>query len=189
MEDVLNEWSFPDLDLLMKAQQLNGAIEEARKSQLEEELERRLHLEELARQEIENLKIEYLIKIQLINNILKKVENPVSILDDEFIDIIQDLIKKAVKNIIHKEIKSNSKIMTKMIAELKSSIKSKDGMLSVSLSENDYKRLNEKENRPSMQITVNPVLQDGDVIIKSNSTEIRAILNDRIDALFKVKNE
>lgn len=188
-KNLINEWIFPDVNVALEEEVNNALLGTDIPKSIPKE-EDPDHLAVLAlRAELEEMKLEYANRIDLLNTIFKKLEHPLSILDKEMVDLMQDIIKKTVKKIIHKEMKSDSKILPKIIDELKILMNEKNSTVTVSLSEVDYKRLKTNENNPSMAITVNPALNQGDVIIKSNLHEIRSIIDERIDKLFGTKND
>lgn len=135
------------------------------------------------KEEIEKLKNEYEAKIVLINSLLAKLENPLAEIDKEIVEMLRLVIKKTVKKLIYKEIKTDKTLMNKVIAELEDLIQSKNGMVTIYLSEADYKRINQEKIPAVKNIKVDTSLNVGDVIVNSNTTEIRAILNERINQL------
>ena len=209
--EELDEWIFPDVSVPAKSdyyrspfifekenenknqnENIETAISiptfdiEAEKKKIMEE-KSKIELETLA--ELENIKNEYKQKIELMTNIVTKLEEPLARLDDELIELMQEIIKKSVKKIILKEIKSDSKLISKMIKELTALIRNQNGLITVYLSEADYKRLKgEKNKKTSFLFIVDPSLMEGDIIVKSNHAEVRAILNNRINQLLGIKN-
>lgn len=192
-ESQLNEWTFPDVCLETKTndEQNELYLDTQNKKQIEQNKEiTEANLAIIAlKNELQETKIEYAKKMNLLNDIHNQLENALSILDNELIDLIQDIIKKSVKKIIYKEIKSDSKLLLKIISELKSSINAQNGLVNVSVSAVDYERLKDENSNPMMIVSENSLLKEGDIIIKSNFTEIRSILNDRIDKMLGLKNE
>lgn len=143
--------------------------------------------EETAKIEIENLKLEYERKLAYLNTLIKKLETPLSIFDDEFIGLMEEIIKKAVKKIICKDLATDQGIMLNIIAELKSAIQAQDGIIHIYLSEIDYQNLLKDacvvDDSGSTIIKMDAALSQGDIIIKSNFSEVRAILTERIDQI------
>lgn len=183
-ESELNEWIFPHVQIEVKQEepQQNVMTEEQKNAMMEE------HLLPL-KLELQAIKVEYEHKINLLNDIQVKLGNALAIFDNELIDLIQDIIKKSVKKIIYKEIKADAKLIVKIINELKSTISSQNGIINVNLSEVDYERLKDDNSTQGTVINADSLLQEGDVVIKSNFTEIRSILNNRIDKMLGLKNE
>ena len=192
-------WSFPDLDdmdaITVDDETLLAEHNHESSEQVESKHDEPCNpmvcehaiLAEQAKAEIEAVKAEYQKKFTLINNLLTKLESPLSVLDNELIELLHYIIKKSVKNIIYKEIKTDAKLVNRIIKEMIELVEAQNGVVNVFLSEADYKRLNNSEATPSVLFKINPKLAEGDVIVKSNMTEVRAVLNDRINQLLGVK--
>lgn len=138
--------------------------------------------------EVEKLKNEYEGKIQLLNAVLSRLENPLASLDTEVVEMLRLIIKKTVKKLIFKELKTDKNLMNKIIKELEELIQAQSGVITILLSETDFNRLNLKEKSSSKVFKINSNLNEGDVIINSNCGEIRAILNERINQLIGITN-
>jgi flagellar biosynthesis/type III secretory pathway protein FliH len=139
--------------------------------------------------ELESLKQEYEAKIAILDNLLSKLKNPTSILDEELIELIQDIIKKITKNIICREIEKDNLLLPQMINELKALIDNKNGILNIYMSQLDLVRLDSEKNNLSGLASVDDRLGTGDIIIKSNFAEVRAVLNERIEQLMRIEHE
>lgn len=135
------------------------------------------------------VKKEYEEKISHLNELLAKLKNPISILDEEIIDLMQDIVKKVVKKIIHHEVSQDPHLIKEMIEELCGALDEKNGMVEVAISSDDYANMIDEEFKESLQLHQLDSLKSGDIIIKSNFTEIRALLNDRIEQLVRVQHD
>jgi hypothetical protein len=122
-------------------------------------------------------------KNQLLDHLLTKLHDPLLFVDDQLINIMQDLIKKLVIKIVHKEINTDPEVLLKMIDSMKKLIIDQHGIVNVYLSEDDFKLIKTNPDDKNQVIQVNNNLKNGDIIIKTNDTEIRAILNDQVDLL------
>lgn len=140
-------------------------------------------------QVLDKLKMDYESRIEMVNNIINQLKAPVSLINEELIELLQDIIKKIVKKIIYKEISTDLTVLPNMINELKSLIDTKNGMTSVFLSEKDYQRLEADKNHPSQLIEIDHTLSSGDIMIKSNYAEVRALLDERIEQITRIENE
>ena len=160
------------------------SIEELKQKEMEEEAKNAVAKLE---SDLLNAKNEYEKKISLINSIIGKLENPLSLIDDEMLELIHYIIKKSVKNLIYKEIKTDSKLINRIVRELAELIHAKNGMLMIHLSEADYSRLKDKSSEPNMTYKINPTLSEGDIIVESNYSEIKSILNERLNQILGVK--
>lgn len=139
---------------------------------------------------IESIKKEYNQKIESVNRLLDELESPLSVFDNEIIDLIQFMIKKITKRIIYKEISADPEIIMNMINDLKQLLKSSaDTIAEVYLSEEDFRKLDHQNNNPQLVIAKDDTLDEGDVIIKSNLNEIRAILTERIEQILGNKHD
>ncbi|MHB1948806.1 MAG: FliH/SctL family protein [Gammaproteobacteria bacterium] len=168
----VNEWIYPEVNTLIKKKNTPPAEEVALN---------------LAKKEVEKLRQAYEEKLLLLDNLIKKLKNPLQILDDELAELMHELIHSSVKKIIYKELKSDPKLINNMINLLKSSIEEKGKIINVYLSPIDYERIKDIESDPTRILHVNSELSEGDIIIKSNCNEIHALLNERIDKMFRDK--
>lgn len=166
----VNEWIYPDVDTLIK-----------KKNTLSKE-EIALNL---AKKEVEKLRQVYEEKVMILDNIIKKLKNPLQILDDELAELMHELVHSSVKKIIYKELKSDPKLINKMVNILKSSIEEKGQILNVFLSPVDYGKIKDIDADQTRILHMNPELKEGDIIIKSNCNEIHALLDERIDKIFR----
>lgn len=180
------EWSFPDLELFIKADYETIYNDDAVQSSDPEKDKNNL-LADLIN-ENEKLKSDYQKKNALLDTLITQFKNPIALLDKDMMELVQYVIKSAVKKIIYKEIKSDTKLINKIVTELTALLDSHHGMVTVMLSEEDYNRLMTDYDKSMMILKINPALNEGDVIIKSNFTEIHAILNDRINQVLGTKN-
>ena len=175
-----DSWSFPCVEVVEK--ETHSSQDETVTKQRENEF---IAQQIALTNELEILKCEYSEKLNLVNQILTKFENPMLVFDAELAQILQDIIKKIVKNIIHKEIKKTPNLLNGMIEEIEKLIHQENGLVTVSLSETDYKRFVFDNKLPNASIHINSKLRGGDIIVKSNFTEVRAILNARLDRIIK----
>lgn len=198
------EWKFPDLDI---TQNINDVIS------LESVMEFDSIDDQLAMQtsdnsdsiinntdnadnvvnlagvnEVDSLRNEYESKIKILESMISKLTNPLSCIDNEILDILRSIIKKSVKHIINQELKDDPLILNNVINELIGLSQSQTGKITIAISANDYNRLNMNEQSMKDLIIIDNNLSDGDVVIKSSSSEIRAIVDERIDIILGEKN-
>lgn len=197
----LSEWNFPEMDTNSepKSEELAEfpvinldiqAVEVRETTQptvQHEEVNKEQQEIALKHSELEQAKTEYQNKIQLIDTMVNKLKNPLSIIDEDLIEVIHDLIRKISSKIIHREIKTDPSLLSSMINELKSLVDAGDGMISISLAENDFERLKLASDKSIALANVDPSISEGDIIVKSNFSEVRAILNERIDQLLRIQ--
>lgn len=188
------EWAFPEVEVTVSEaedtipvvtnEEKEAAQAEQAAAAIKEEEDKAL---EMQVNDFEKMKAEYQEKIEIMHTIMNKLKYPMSIIDDELIEIMLEIIKKSVNKIIHKEIKQDPSLMQKMINELMDLVKTKDGMVTIYTSAEDYQFLNNENNQQFSLINVDEALKSGDVIIKSNSSEVRAILDERIENLLRIQ--
>ncbi len=192
----LMAWSFPSVESVIDNNEQLVRIKENTDDDEDddddnEKIKKEINDEKLSeiilqKEELNQLKIDYRNKIALTENILKQLESSISLVDDELIEIIQDIIKKSIKKLIFKEIAADPQLINKIITELKKLIQAQDGLINVYLSEKDYQKIEATDNsNPSLMFNVDPSLAEGDIVIKTNSTEIRAVLDERIEQLMR----
>src|SRR6185312_12847158 len=75
----------------------------------------------------DKLKADVESRIELLGQIVNQLKKPVSLINEELIELLQDIIKKIVKKIIFKEVTTDTTILPNMINELKSLIDTKNG--------------------------------------------------------------
>lgn len=194
------EWSFPDVNIVVEVneefnpimKQLEKIINPAEEKKMEEEKQikdaERIEIENLKNQ-YETLKNEYEVKLQAMSIVVEKLKKPMAMIDEEIVEIINDIIKQSLKKIIYKELNHDPELILNIIEELKTFIQNKNQIVNIYLSETDYRRLDVEKNNLQDILTINAELNEGDVIIKSNSTEIRAILSDMIDKLIRMEHD
>lgn len=194
---LVSEWQFPEVEVLAESSQKEDLLSDNQNHYLEEskedinivstsqkEIKEEINTEmENLKIEVEQLKSEYETKITLLNHIFQQLTHPLSVIDNEMIDLIIVIIKNITKKIIYKEIDADPNLIKKMIEELGKEIQSQNGLINVCLSQADYEKL--ANNDSQLTLAVKPDLNIGDIIIKSNFTEIRAVLTERIDQLMR----
>lgn len=189
------EWMFPAIDIWnpedneVEQDSETVVLEEVEEAPVDEQaLENdRIMAEKMAH--LEDLKKDFLNKIAILNKIFEELKNsPISI-DEETIALIESVVKKSVKKLIHKEMQNDDSILPQMIGHLKSLIEEKSNVLNIYVSHDDYQHIMEGNLLPNDSLSINPSLNSGDIVIKSNFTEISAILDERIEALIKVNHD
>lgn len=141
------------------------------------------------KEQLEYMIQEYDRKISLVNDVLSKLKNPISVIDEEVIDLMQDIVKKLAEKIIRKEINTDKALLVSMINELKGMLPSQSPLIKITLSEGDLQKLSDDIKSWEASVNSNPNFKEGDVIIKSEFNEVRAILSERIDNLVRIKHE
>ena len=187
--EEIQEWKFPQIDISRHEEDLIESVKE-NENEFDNQDEDDHAMIERQKQEVlelERQKEELKNKIAIIDKISDQLKDPLHFVNEDLIDLIQIVIKKAVKNIISKEIKSDSSLINKMIDGLKELIQEKNGMINVFMSEIDFKRFNHDETDNMIFVKSDGSLSEGDLIVKSNHAEIRAILTERLDKMIGVR--
>jgi chaperonin cofactor prefoldin len=195
--DDNNSWSFPDLamnvsdSIIVESDVFSdefSSIDENSEVIKSDELvlSEQALVQKSVEHEIHELKSSYENKLKIVNNLIGRIQNSVAVIDTEIISMIKDIINRISKKIIYREIQSDSDLITKMINELKTIVPVQNAMINVCLSPYDYQQLCDENQNPLITMTQYETLAIGDIIIKTNTTEIRAILHDRIDQLLEV---
>lgn len=186
-------WMFPDIDIwnpdeLEEEPEIEAITEDESAPVDEKELENdRILAEKMIH--LETLKSDFLNRMAVLNKIFEELKNsPISI-DEETITLIDTVVKKSVKKLIHKEMKNDDKILPQMIEHLKSLVEDRRSVLNIYVCNDDYQKLMEGNLLPADSLSIDPNLNTGDIIIKSNFTEISAILDERLEALTKVDHD
>lgn len=191
-KEQINAWDFPDLGVFQFPEEnfittdnLAATLANKEKELIENKnkLDEEIKKQAILQAELKKLKEEYTHKLKTVNHLLDKLQDPITMIDGEIFLLIQDMLKKSIKRIIQKEINDDNGLIDKMIAELKAIIPMQDGMITVYVSQTDYDRLQDDTSHSSTVVKTNEELQPGDIIIKTHFTEIRALLNERIDQL------
>ncbi len=199
--DESNIWMFPTIDVLSQESETLVASESeevAEEATIEEpievepisekELEQdKLFTEKLT--QLENLKKDFLNKVDILNKIFDELKSSSISIDEEMINLIDQVVKKAVKKIILKEIGADSTILPNMIGKLKNLIQEKNSVLTIYISQDDHQVIMQENLLPDELLSVNPDLTQGDIIVKSHFSEISAILDERIEAITKVDHD
>jgi len=196
----MNDWFFPEMDVPSlpaftvegegeAGENTNVQVKKAADEAAEKIASANQSIHAAALIELDNLKREYEARINILDNLLNKLKNPTSILDEELIELIQDIVRKIARKIICREIEMDKTLLPQMINELKTLIDTKNGILSINLSQADYARLEAEQNQLSNLMSVDSNLQMGDIIVKSNFAEVRAGLNDRIEQLIRIQHD
>lgn len=146
-------------------------------------------LSESELRELNKLKIDYEAKISIVDKLLAKLSDLTNNLDNEVIQLLENIIKTSVKKIILKEISLDNQIISKMIEDLKGMLDHEQEYIAIQVSQSDYTALTQDNNANIAALKIDPSLNSGDVIVKSKFGEVNAIINDRIDELFRINNE
>ena len=192
-----NSFSFPDVDTLTEEEDLDFTSEFEDLNNPREipvmtdpEPSPELVAETTLNSKLTQLKEDYEHKIRLLNEIILKSQKAFDQLDEEVLMITQDIIKKITKHIIQKQISIEPHLVRVMIDDLSTHIQqTKGGLLNVFLSPTDFQRVDSEGEHPGLMVQVDTTLNSGDIIIRSKTAEVRAILEERIELLMQVPHD
>jgi flagellar biosynthesis/type III secretory pathway protein FliH len=136
--------------------------------------------------EINALKQAYADKLKIANALIERVQASVTLIDNEVVGLLQDILQKVARKILRREIAACPDLIVSMINELKTIVPAETPLVSVLISPQDYQTLCNENGEPGIKATPHESLLVGDIVIRSNTTEIRAILDDRIEKLLEV---
>jgi flagellar biosynthesis/type III secretory pathway protein FliH len=139
---------------------------------------------ESIKSELEMLKQEYLQRIIYVNNLINDLKNSSALITNDIVEIIKEIIHKITYHIIQKEINLDDTLIKKCIETLIEFLPYKNGIFTVYLAQSDVDKIEALGNQ-SILAKVHPEFNSGDILIKSNSAEIRALLSERINLLLK----
>ena len=105
------------------------------------------------------------------------------------IEITKSIIKKATKKLIHRELSLEPLLITEMVNELIVLVQEKNSTLTVSVSGVDYNRIHSEHYQSSILFVIDNALTEGDIIIRSNVMEIRALIDEGIDRILGEKHD
>jgi hypothetical protein len=200
--DNLFDFSFPDMDLsiieiqeeavqevveIKKLEPVN--VDPMLDSNIANKIIETLNSITKKEDELNLIKLEYEKKLELLNQVTQKLENPLAIINEQMIETVHFIIKKCVRCLIYKEIKSDPKLINRISKEVSELITAEDGMISIQISEADYSRLSDSIDNSKWIYKVNPDLSEGDVIVQTKYAEVRAILNTRLNQMIGTKYE
>lgn len=195
-DEEFGDWVFPKLDMdddfnNMNLEVMDGFLENG-KDGLDEYQQGKDVKQGPSEAEIaaEMLKVEYEKKILLLESIIKQMEKPLLDMDEESILLVQSIVKKSIKNLIHVKLNEDPKVIADLIHELIALAHDKNDAVTISLSEVDYNRLNNSGNFEfSKFMIMDTALSACDVIVKANFSEIRAVLDERIDKILGLTHD
>jgi hypothetical protein len=145
---------------------------------------------EIKLKEVEILKHDCDVKLRYLGTLINKIESMDIVLDNDLIQIMQDIIQKVIKKIIHKELQTDPALLPSLILELKKLVpEQKKALISVMVSDADYATIKDAFSDAGFSLMPQADLAAGDIIVKSNAAEVRAILNDRIDQLLRPEHD
>jgi flagellar assembly protein FliH len=168
------DWIFPDMDNYKNPdEEYTRKLNQALREQVD------------IKNELEKTKKSYEEKLTVVNELFQLVEDPVGEVSQEVLTLFHDILRKIAKKILLKEIEVDKSRLKVMVEEVRQLVKSQKDMVTVCVSPKDAENFAEEKDKLKFRLTVDDTLATGDIMVKSQVSEIRAILSDRIDQLIK----
>lgn len=196
----LAEWNFPDVDSIIISDDMVEFISGDKKKEEKispEELERQRFLAEIEEiklnlsrltEETAVKKQEYESNIDTIKHLIDKFNNPAALIESDIVEVMEFIIKKMVKKITLRDIELDPNILLQVVGEIKNTANTDDAPIKIYFSKHDFDLLLEFKIPDQYKIYEDPELHHGDIIIKSDFTEVRAKLDDRIEQLLRIEH-
>ena len=192
-----NDWKFPELNAplmdpyaaftlgLDVVENVGMDAEIATPLQTSDPLQNALQQKEA---ELAQLKHEYTERINLSNQILQHLANQVNLIDEDILGLMGDVIKKVAERIIHQELKQDPTLICKMLQRILEEVPEQKVPVTVVISNADKEQLAEM-TADNIIWQTDATLASGDVIVKSQIAEIRAILPERIEHMLGMSHD
>ena len=169
-----NGWAFPDIN-----PRHDALIDE------NEAPDVAVLMQELAtlRKDYQALYNEYEQNKQISMAIFERLTQSSKYIEDELIDEIRNIINSICNKLIQRELLQDQQLLVDIIEHLKKSLDNNNGPISIYVCEKDYNTLKSVAHPLSDVVKVDKLLNVGDVILQSNVSEIRAVINENINNL------
>ncbi len=185
------EWAFPLLTREAMAEVEEESPRDAQGERISFDVLRELAEERRQLQEERTLlaaqRMQYQQCIERLTPLLQTLQNPFAGRERELMDILDSMIAGIAHKLILHEIHAKPELLGNMLMELTRLIEQKGGFLSVKLSPPDYEMLTNMQmtddNFTAIKWHMDANLSQGDMVLQSNATEIRALLQERIQLL------
>jgi flagellar biosynthesis/type III secretory pathway protein FliH len=136
--------------------------------------------------EIATLNADYQKRIALMNIAIKKVEESLSVIDEQAYEMVQTIIAKCTKKLIHKELLVNNEAIQTIIEDAKSQFKESSGGIQIHLSSQDYQNFASDGVNLDYVIKENKSLNQGDILAKSDNLDVHGMLDERINMILGI---
>lgn len=187
---LTNEWAFPSLEGGVDEKTFDRNID--KRNELDERDKRLIELENMLNSKneelvhlrgellkIESLKSEHENQLITITN---AIHNIIPDIKAQIASLIVEMVNKISVKVLRHEIDSNHQIMTSLIQGYITELE-KNELVKIEVGPDDYERLNQIQFDTKAKWSVNPDMKKGDVIVHSEVSAIRLVLNDMIDQI------
>lgn len=181
-------WAFPHLNSVIDEQTFDKNLE---KSEQRDERDRKIiELENLLNQKNEEI-IKLNQTIQFLEGehsesegrliaLTEKIHHLIPGIKMQLTQIVIEMVKKISKKVLKHELSSNHEVMTALIKIYMDEFE-KNELIEIEVSEQDYAKLNHIQFDTKAKWSVNAELKAGDIIVNSQLSAIRLVVNDLID--------
>jgi hypothetical protein len=125
-------------------------------------------------------------KLQYLDAIGAQINQRLSEIDAEFFQIVTGLVKQTVKKIILKELNLDEQLLIKMVSQSLEKINTQKAPSVVHISPEDAVVFEKHPDLEHVKISINPELSRGSFIINTQFSELQAILDHRLTAIFGI---
>lgn len=183
-----NGWAFPSIDGVIDEQTFDKNIEKSEKR--DERDKKMIELENELNQKNEEI-IRLNNRVKLLENqhsesehrlitLTEKIHQIVPEIKLQLTQLVIEMVKKVSKKVLKHELASNHEVMTALIKVYMDEFE-KNELIEIEVSEEDYSKLNHIQFDTKAKWSVNTDLKSGDMIVNSQLSAIRLVINDVIE--------
>lgn len=191
-----NGWAFPDLNSIVEASCLNA--EASRAPELDEKDRRLIELESILREKNEEIVslTKQLAQLQALKSeeadrlieLTKAVHDIIPLVKSEIVDLVSDMVKKISHKVLQREMVSHETLMMELIQAYINELGQSE-LIQIEVNPTDYERMKQLPFDTKAKWNVNPKLEPGDVIVTSEVSGIRLVLDDLIHRMVSAHHE
>lgn len=185
-------WSFPELDDAVASQQNNqdefisgDHVYEYQPPPREADVITPETEQERTRRELQEQQTALAEKTQVMNALIIAMQNPFQQLSEPVQAVMNAVIAKVCKKILTIEIEHNPGLIRQMIDQLVDQLPRHKGLVTVTVSQEDHTRISSLIDNAVYALEADASLTTGDIWIKSNSSSLCAILDERIAKMLR----
>lgn len=191
-----NGWAFPDLNSLIE--ESNVSADANKTPELDEKDRRVIELENCLREKNEEIVslTKQLTQLQATKaeeadrliELTKAIHNIIPLVEAEIIDLVSEMVNKISHKVLQREIVGNQSLMMELIQAYVNEL-GKTELIQIEVNPTDYERMKQLPFDTKAKWSVNPKLDPGDVIVTSEVSGIRLVLNDLIHRMVSTQHE
>lgn len=191
-----NGWAFPDLNSLVEGATFNAEAE--RTPELDEKDRRVIELENSIREKNEEIVslTKQLTQLQAqkseeadrLIELTKAVHEIIPVVKSEIVDLVSEMVNKISHKVLQREIVGNQALMMDLIQAYIAELGQSE-LIQIEVNPIDYERMKQLPFDTKAKWSVNPKLEPGDVIVTSEVSGIRLVLNDLIHRMVSAHHE